>query len=259
MSALCSRLPSSGLMRALLLLLLVATGVRADDSELFLSDPDASTARANILFVIDTSGSMETLVATQAPFDTNSTFTGCYDSEALYFSTNGTTPACDNPNVLPKTVNRCAASRQPLERVGYYSDLLLAWDAGQERWDRVDPARPDGELECESDRGVDGDGPTSENFAADGDDGPWSATAASEPAWTDQYTVYDGNWLNWRSNPPTVEKSRIAIVKEAVNALMTGLQDVNVGVMRFNGDEGGSVIAPITDIETSRDSVIAIV
>ena len=41
----------------------------------------------------------------------------------------------------------------------------------------------------------------------------------------------------------SVEKSRIDIVKEAVNALMTGLRDVNVGVMRFNGDEGGSVVA----------------
>ncbi len=244
---------------ALLVPALLAPGVRADDSELFLSDPDASATRANILFVIDTSGSMDTLVATQAPFDSGTTFPGCYDSDALYFSTNAALPACDNPNVLPKSVNRCDASRQPLEAVGYYADFLLVWDAAREIWDVVDPDRPAGDLECESDRGVDGDGPTGENFAANGDDGPWSATEATEPAWTTQYTVYDGNWLNWRSNPPTVEKSRIDVVKEAVNALMTGLRDVNVGVMRFNGNEGGSVVAPVTNIETSRDSVMAIV
>ena len=96
---------------SLALAALLAAPAHADDSELFLSDPDASATRANVLFVIDTSGSMDTLVDTQATFDTNQTFTGCYDSGALYFSSNGATPACDNPNVRPKTVNRCAASR----------------------------------------------------------------------------------------------------------------------------------------------------
>ncbi len=245
--------------RLALALVLLAPGVHADDSELFLSDPDASATRANILFVIDTSGSMQTLVATQAPFDTNTTFAGCYDSDALYVSTNGATPACDNPNVLPKAVNRCAASRQALSTVGYYADFLLAWDATRELWDGLDASRPAGDLECENDRGIDGNGPAGGTYAANGAAGPWSATATSEPAWTTQYTVYDGNWLNWRSNPPTVEKSRIDIVKEAVNALMAGLRDVNVGVMRFNGNEGGSVVAPIANIETARDSVIEIV
>ncbi|MBL8201711.1 MAG: PQQ-binding-like beta-propeller repeat protein [Chromatiales bacterium] len=246
--------------RTLVLALVIAAGTaRADDSELFLGDPQATATRANILFVIDTSGSMDTLVATQATFDTTRTYAGCYDSGALYFSASGATPACDNPNVLPKALNRCAASRQALGSLGYYSDFLLGWDGARQRWDVIGPDRPASELECESDRGVHGDGASGENFAANGDDGPWAATEASEPAWTSQYTVYDGNWLNWRSNPPTVQKSRLAIVKEAVNALMTGLRDVNVGVMRFNGNEGGSVIAPVAAIETSRDSVIAIV
>jgi type IV pilus assembly protein PilY1 len=247
------------LVRAVLACLVIAPGAHADDSELFLSDPDASATRANVLFLIDTSGSMETLVATQAAFDTSASYPGCYDSDALYFSTNAASPACDNPNVLPKAVNRCAASRQQLDNVGYYSDFLLAWDAERQRWDSISPDRPAGELECESDRGLDGDGSSGKTFAANGDEGPWSGTDANEPAWTTQYTVYDGNWLNWRSNPPTVQKSRIAIVKEAVNALMAGLTDVNVGVMRFNGDAGGAMVAAFEDIETSRDSVIAIV
>ncbi|MBN8280010.1 MAG: PQQ-binding-like beta-propeller repeat protein, partial [Gammaproteobacteria bacterium] len=83
--------------------------------------------------------------------------------------------------------------------------------------------------------------------------------AASEPAWAAEVTVYDGNWLNWRSNPPTVEKSRLDIVKEAVVALVAGLRDVNVGVMRFNGDFGGSMLTGIDAIESNRDDVIRIV
>ncbi len=241
------------------LLAMVALSARGDDSELFLSSPSAGTSRANVLFIIDTSGSMDTQVATQATFNSSETFGGCYDSDALYFSTNAATPPCDSPNVLPKAVNRCAASDQQLNQVGYYSDFLLGWDDSRERWDTLSPDRPNGEIECESDRGVDGDGAGAQSFAANGPDGPWSATDANEPAWTTQYTVYDGNWLNWRSNPPTVQKSRLEIVKESVNALVGGLQDVNVGLMRFNGNEGGSVLAPLDDINTSRDSLVAIV
>jgi len=244
---------------AILLLVLASPPVRADDAELFLSDPDAITARANVLFIIDTSPSMDTLVETQATFDSGQAFTGCYDSNALYFSTTGAIPACDSPNALPKAVNRCAASRQPLDLVGYYADVLLGWDAGRDRWDNLAADRPDGPVECESDRGIDGDGPGAKTFAADGSDGPWAATNATEPPWTTQYTIYDGNWLNWRSNPPLVTKSRLTIVKEAVNAILTGLRDVNVGVMRFNGGGGGAVVAAIKDIASSRDAVTATV
>lgn len=244
---------------AVALLPLLISSVRADDAELFLSDPDASTARANVLFIIDTSGSMNTLVLTQASFNTNQTFGGCFDSNALYFATTGAIPACDSPAVLPKAVNRCAASGQQLAATGYYADNLLGWDASRERWVTLSPDRPDGAVECESDRGIDGDGPGAENFAANGSDGPWAGTSATEPAWTTQYTIYDGNWLNWRSNPPTVEKSRLTVVKEAVNNLVAGLRDVNVGVMRFSGGEGGAVVAALENIETSRDEVIDVV
>jgi len=162
--------------------LLLATAVlplllppaQADDAELFLSDPDASATRANVLFIIDTSGSMDTLVLTQASFDSGEDFSGCYDSDALYFATSGATPACDSPNVLPKAVNRCAASRQQLEQTGYYADVLLGWDGSRERWDSLSPDRPDGPVECESDRGIDGNGPGGETFAANGSEGPWA-------------------------------------------------------------------------------------
>ena len=237
---------------AAVLLACLALTARADDSELFLSGPAAGVARANVLFIIDTSGSMDTLVATPATYSTSQTFTGCYDRNALYFSATASTPPCDSPNVQPKAVNRCAASRQQLNQVGYYSDLLLGWDV-------LTGSHPNGALECASDRGVDGNGSGSPGFAANGPDEPWAATDASEPAWPAQYTVYDGNWLNWRTNPPTVQKSRLDIVKESVNALAARLEDVNIGLMRFNGSEGGAVIAPLTDINTSRTAFVAAV
>ena len=242
-----------------LVLLGTALPLRADDAELFLSDPSVTATDANVLFIIDTSGSMNTLVDTQAPFNPDTSFDGCYRSDALYFTTTGTRPPCDSPDLLPKSVNYCADSAQPLAEVGYYSDFLLGWDESRERWDTLSGERPDGPIECVTDRGVNGQGSGSERFAANGSEGPWAATDAQEPAWNNRYTLYDGNWLNWNTNPPTVQKSRLDIVKEAVNGLTTSLRNVKVGVMRFNRNEGGRVVAALEDIETSRGNVQEIV
>lgn len=239
--------------------LLSTATASADDSELFLSDRSMTATDANVLFIIDTSGSMNTLMDTQAPFDTNTTFNGCYQSDALYFTTTGTRPPCDSPNLLPKSVNYCAASVQPLAKTGYYADYLLGWDANRERWDALSGERPDGSLECITDRGVNGQGSSSERFAANGSEGPWASSAAQEPAWNNRYTIYDGNWLNWNTNPPTVQRSRLDIVKEAVTDLTAGLRNVKIGVMRFNRDEGGRVLAALEDIDTARDDVQRIV
>ena len=243
----------------MLLLLGTALPLWADDSELFLSDRSVTATDANVLFIIDTSGSMNTLVDTQAPFDPDTGFDGCYRSDAIYFTTTGTRPPCDSPDLLPKSVNYCANSMQPLAKVGYYADSLLGWDESRERWDTLNGERPDGALECVSDRGANGQGSGSERFAANGPDGPWASTDAQEPAWNNRYTIYDGNWLNWNTNPPTVQKTRLDIVKEAVNALTTSMRNVRVGVMRFNRDEGGRVVAALEDIETARNNVQNIV
>ena len=236
-----------------------APPLSADDSELFLSDRSATATDANVLFIIDTSGSMDTLVDTQAPYDTDTDFQGCYQSDALYFTTTGTRPPCDSPDLLPKSVNYCAASTLALTAVGYYADFLLGWDESRERWDALSGERPDGPLECVTDRGVNGQGSGGARFAANGPEGPWAATDAQEPAWTSRYTIYDGNWLNWNTNPPSVQRSRLDIVKDAVTDLTTSLTNVKVGVMRFNRDQGGRVVAALEDIDTSRDDVQRIV
>jgi type IV pilus assembly protein PilY1 len=236
-----------------------ALPVQADDSEIFLSDRSATTTNANVLFIIDTSGSMNTLVETQVPFDANTTFSGCYRSDVLYYTTTGTLPPCDSPDLILKSVNYCAASGQALAELGYYADFLLGWDYSRQRWHALNGERADDPMECVSDRGVHGVGPDSEPYASDGAEGPWAVSAEQEPAWTDRYTIYDGNWLNWNTNSPTEQRTRLEIVKEAVTNLTASIRDVNVGVMRFNRNEGGRVIAAFEDIETSRDDVQNIV
>lgn len=241
-------------------ILLAATAIRADDTEVFLSRSSPTGAdRANILFIIDNSGSMDALVETQAEWNAETSYTGCYRSDALYFATGTAAPPCESTAFILKAGNRCAASDASLNTLGLYRGLLLSWDTSRERWSPL----PDGEfsrvVECEADRGIDGNGTDSEAYAANGPTGPWAEDQTQEPAWNAAYTLFDGNWLNWSTNPPTETRTRLEIVQRAVNAMLDSLDNVNVGLMQFNADRGGPVVQAIRDIRSSRSEMKAAV
>lgn len=237
---------------------LAAVAAQADDTELFVTGFDAPAAceNPNVLFMIDTSRSMDSAVMTQVSWDPDQAFDGCFDSNAYYYSATGELPECSSVSSFTKSLNRCATASERLRLVGRYKNLFRSYDAERERWEVLDPLDNDGPVECETDRGLDGDGVSSLPFAADGEDGPWSATNASEPAWASasNVTVFDGNWLNWNSNPPTVEKTRLEVVQEVTNTMIESLDNINVGVMRFNRDEGGPIIKELEDVLTSRQT-----
>ncbi|MDP7660598.1 MAG: hypothetical protein QF789_05160, partial [Gammaproteobacteria bacterium] len=68
----------------------------ADDVEIFVNtgDQEISCAAPNILFIIDTSASMDTKVFTQAPWDPTENYSGCFDSSRIYYLETATTPDC---------------------------------------------------------------------------------------------------------------------------------------------------------------------
>ena len=74
----------------------------ADETEIFVGTGNAVTAqRPNILFVIDTSGSMSTAVLTQEPFDPAITYTGPCNAGRVYYASGSdanNTPSCSNNN-----------------------------------------------------------------------------------------------------------------------------------------------------------------
>jgi type IV pilus assembly protein PilY1 len=245
---------------ALLSSLLLGTTARSDDTEIFLSQIEAGEAgRANILFIIDNSGSMDTLVQTQADWDPATTFSGCYDSNAIYFSGTTAPPPCGSTAFFTKAANRCAASATPLANLGQFGGAALAWDATRERWEPLAADQPDRPVECEADRGVEGDGPGAESFAANGPEGPWAADESQEPAWNTQQYLFDGNWLNWQTNPPSVTRTRLAIVQNVVNQVVGSLDGVNVGLMTFNFEEGGTVLQSVQNVDTTAAAMKAAV
>lgn len=244
----------------ILMLGLAGTATRADDTELYvgLATDNPAAGRPNILFILDNSGSMSAAVATQADWDPGQGFAGCFDSGSLYITDSITPPPCGGGIAVPKSANRCAAAAPALASRGQYNGRLLGWDDAAQLWQPIAAGHAISHLECEADRGIHGDGGTG-TYATNGETGPWSSNPASEPGWNAQATVFDGNWLNWRSNPPTVTRSRLQIMQRVIKEVLDGLQDANVGLMQFNFDEGGSVTHAVADIDTARGTMKAAV
>ncbi len=238
---------------------LLAGASLADDTELFVTgfDTPAQCEAPNVLFIVDNSGSMDSEVQTQVSWDPQQAFSGCFDSDALYFSATGEPPDCDSAQHFAKRENFCQAAEQPLADTGRYKGLFRAWDEDRERWEPLAANRDGLPVECEADRGLHGRENDSKRFAADGKRGPWAQDDTDEPAWASaaNVTLFDGNWLNWNSNPPTVTRTRLEVAQEVINSVIDSAEHLNVGIMRFNFDQGGPVVHAIEDVAQARDEL----
>ena len=91
---------------------------------------------------------------------------------------------------------------------------------------------------------------------------PWTDDPGQELSWGSAprnlgYTFYDGNYLNYLTNPVLVQNSRINIVQNTATAILNSIEGINVGIMRFNGNDGGPVLLDLTDLDlTSRGLVV---
>jgi len=231
----------------------------ADDAELFIAGEDTSSsnseARPNILFIIDTSGSMKGEVLTETTYDPNETYSGSYSSNRIYWST--TKDNIGGNRYFAKSYNNCQAAEDALDGLGTYKGELLAhrvartpWRSG---WRQLSERARSRYVECRDDRGVHGE--TAGTFyAADGQTGPYATNASAEPRWNTSYYLYDGNYLNWQQSGGAVTQTRLEIVQEVTNNLIDNISDVNVGLMRFNFDDGGPVVYPMSNVNTDREA-----
>ncbi len=215
-----------------------------------------STAeRPNILFIIDTSGSMSTNVTTQVPFNPSTVYPGTCSSGRVYFES-GTDasdpPSCTNANSVP------ARRIQVPDRARPDGDIrLLCRDARRtvaRRRARAGATStaipgPTAWVECQADAGSHGDGVNlTKLWAADAAQGPWTANSAQAITWTANnanrsYVFYSANYINWLDNASTITQSRIDIVKQVATNTIAQLaidDQVNVGLMQFsNNTDGG--------------------
>lgn len=246
-----------------------------DDTELLLVNPDLTQLpKPNIMFIMDTSGTMATVEATVAPYDSDRTYSsGSCDSDALYWSETDLVPTCssDNEQWVHKSSFFCEYADRQLDGLGSFTNTMVQYrgEAGGdgssdslESWSYLLAGDHSSSVECRADSGIHGDGTSNEVYAAADAGVTWTSDENQELAWGStprnrSYTIYDGNYLNWKSSPEIIPLSRNAIMKQVTTTILESFSNMNVGVMQFNGSQGGVVLEAVKDLDGNRSSLIA--
>ena len=242
----------------------------ADEAEIFVGTGNAvSSQRPNILFIMDTSGSMDEDVQTQVPYDPAVTFTGNSNCNGRIFYAQGSNssspPSCNDANSVPAAIFKCNAGLQTMAVSGFYvaqhGAQYRANNAGTKRWRNINGSNTaDAWVECRADAGVHGDGASTTRLWASDTDRPWADTAGEEIGWDSNgagggYVFYTGNYINWLNSGGTITQKRIEIMqivaKQTIDQLAVS-DSVNLGLMQFSNNttsqcsnssaEGGMVI-----------------
>lgn len=240
----------------------------ADDTEIFFGrDPDAG-GKPNILFVIDTSGSMGTNVVTQVPYDPDEEYDNSrcdaddVRDRVYWVSGNATTPPrCDSTQWISRSRFYCFSANAPLSTAGYANlGAAAMWRGSPSRWQTLRAGSNSSSVECAADDAIPhGDG-TSKLYPTN-TSGPFNTNPANKIGWTNSptntsYTFFDGNYVNYWFNGRTVTRTRLQIVQDVTRETLAGLTNANVGLMRFDGNSnGGMVLSPVADVATSLATI----
>ena len=239
----------------------------AEDVELLVSTQNAGSANTpNILFILDSSGSMTTVENTQEPFDSSEVYPGSCQSNKYYWTESNSVPSCatSNTKVIDKDKFVCEQGITQMATAGTFSDTMTQYRRTRrgEKWRRLRSGR-NNMVECEADSGQHGDGVAGEVYAQIGSNLPaFTSDPAREVAWGSSPTdrtvnIYDPNYLNWYHNSPVTSMSRTDIVKAVTKNVLGSINNVNVGFMHFNWDQGGLVNRAVKDLDSSRAAAIA--
>ena len=255
--------------------------VFAADIEIYTSlSSNAVTLKPNVLFVLDTSGSMNSSVTIgSTPYDPNTTYSGCYDSSRVYYSRSGSPPSCFSRNWFYRTAFHCDSSYNtysggvvvsndgPLNTAGFHTSQF-AQDRGS-YWSSIRTtflSWRSRSVECVDDAGLHGNNTsntTSRTYISNSSN--WSSTDENNGAFSagsNVRTVYSHNYLNYLNDPSIFTTStRFIEVQKAINALVDSNDDINLALMGFDGGggfscgsgyDGGQVLFPMEDTATSK-------
>ena len=255
--------------------LTAASPVLADDTEIYVGLANTATgSKPNVLFVIDTSGSMDTdvtITTSTAAYNPAVTYTGstCV-STRLYWSATGSIPDCSTSQYFTASQYRCDTGSTAMGTTGFYQDRHARWSTfGTDRWRTFSSAwgKNPPHVDCKADNGTHGENSTDPKVYIKNQSGsnkdPWTATPSSGINWDSTggfYTVYNHNYMNWANeSTSTSTTTRLQIVKDVVNGIINANSGLKVGLMRFDTkshgsssrNKGGPVIHAITDIDTA--------
>ncbi len=262
----------TGMISGFALALIAGLPAIADDTELLLVNPDPSlNPKPNVMFVMDTSGSMDTLEQTVAPYDSALIYAGSCDINNIYWTDVDVTPICDGDQkqYISKSSFHCNYAAQQISGIGTFTNTMVQYrsgSSGSASWQYLEPGNSSDPVECNADSGLHGNGTAGDVYAASGSglSNPWTDDADAEVSWGSaprnlSYTAFDGNYLNWKASPANVYMSRIDILQSVTRKVLSSVNNMNVGIMRFNDRDGGAVINAMTDLDANRASILATV
>jgi len=265
----------TALVAGLLYGLTAGVPLHAEDTEIYVGLSNTqSAAEPNVLFVIDTSGSMTSAVTITNPtvvYDPATPYAGTCQTDRIYWDSNGNVPGCGTSNWFDLSQFRCENAVVPLDTLkagvgaGFYQDRVARFRSSTRAsrnqwrtlssWNQTPP-----HVECKGDDGVHGE------FTADTrlyiQNGvpadPWTTNQNQGLNWNSTggfYTLYSGNYMNWANGvgAPTYS-TRIDVVKQVVNDLIDANQALRIGLMRFDDgcdNFGGPVIHEMADIDNA--------
>lgn len=259
------------------LALLSGAPAMADDTELLLINPDPTQNPVpNVMFILDTSGSMKSMETTNAPYDSATSYAGLCANDSIYWTDVDVFPVCDgtgtNTKWVYKTSFHCDFATQQMLGIGSFTNTMVQWRSGgkdgggpgPERWQYLAAEYHTDPVECQADSGRHGDGRPTYLWADAGTNlpDPFTDDPKGELSWGSaprnlSYTFYDGNYLNWKASPLSVSLSRLTIMKEVTKKVLQSVNNMNVGIMRFNDRDGGPIQLGLTDLNTNRAAIVA--
>jgi len=148
------------------LTLMSSGALRADDTEIFVSEPkDTAAARPNILLIIDTSGSMVSNNVTQPmDYDPITKYTGgSCTADKIYWKTGNGSVSCSSGSstknqYIDAAAMACKTAKDVIDSLGTYVSASTAqWRAGSNvRWEalRDDQHTTTNPVECLADAAI---------------------------------------------------------------------------------------------------------
>ena len=132
-----------------------STPAIAEDIEIYTTaNLSAGAIQPNVMFVIDTSGSMGGTLSVPNSYDYTQTYSGCYDNTKIYYTSSGALPDCSSKAMFDKASNTCDASVQlydkgvvidtigPLEKQGFFADQVAQFNSKKKIWQAISSKNP---------------------------------------------------------------------------------------------------------------------
>ncbi len=152
-----------------LLALMAGAPAVADDTELLLATPTTTDAtRPNIMFIIDTSTSMDSTESTAKPYDSALVYGGtCSPDRVYWMAIDGIAPDCITSNqYIDKANFFCDAASMQMNGLGSYAGVMAQYrdggrdgtGSGPSKWQFLAAGYNGQPVECQADEGIHGDG-----------------------------------------------------------------------------------------------------